>query len=1066
MCLKGKLSPSFPQLFASLFPNISDAPIRLQGKALNHIFESPNEILQSIQKYYVNETLRQVYRIIGSLDFVGNPTMLFTSFFSGVRDLVMTPSKAFMRSPTDASGVGIGVAKGTISLFSHSTSGFFGFWAKVSAAAGQGLTWLTLDPDYRTWHRDKIVVEATNLNRVWKRRGVQSLKATVARPVLDIFLGVGGAVSGFFIMPVKGYRRGGGSGLLLGVVGGTAGIVVKPVVGVLDAMAHFTASIHDIAKSVNVLDKRLQPALRLRLPYTFGIVHILTPFSQVSARAANLLRRYPVRKTRLAALSSPETLVHVEVLPNVTTDTYIIVSSCRVTLFRLRREPSGALSPSFGWEVSLSDGSKVSSRVSEHGHSGIVLTVTVSKPPEDDPLLIKPVAVDEGDIAEQSAEFEGESREGPIPQDGDTPLQSHYSVGDDAEGQYHGTARGDEGELLEWFSVLAEYQYRPQLARIHNAISCLSGEFASIIHDPSLGRTWSTEGFTSFGIYHFQPESPTEKTQGGAPLSIVSSLNRLSWVDKWTVAKLRQMDVESQRPYLDNLRERCDYNDILDTSRKMGGPNWFVLARAEALYADSIAPTPPQGGTVRFEETPETPQNVAKPKKMRRWASTPLPPIPDGRILETASEMLQFISPFKRETTPDSKKEAAPSKSRNSTETVESAVPSFSVGSGHPASPDDNAFSSFATAAEPSEEMQPYVEDSEAWEQPTPPSGSGRAVLYSSQSEPRLSTSDSYRTAREALARSSISTFYSLEPGSEVLPPPPTPPPASLPLPHPFMPPLPPPSSLGGGWGSSELEVHTRYRRHEAPPPPPPRDDRLERMERLMEGLLLLASEQALHTATVTAAAAAAATVPSEPGGGSGPARPLGTARSTSGRPYAAREGAPPPLQPHEREIAALRAELASLEEAFLTRTVDGGGDTDAADDGRGFNADDDESDRSASATGLLHDSPPASTRDLQPRRPPHPPPPRRYSSLDSDGGSSSLAAYESAQFDFTTATPSDDEEEEEQEGGERPHAAVTSEPVEAPRSALDDLERRWRRRTRRLLAPRQSSSSSPAPRP
>ena len=74
--LLGKLS--FPQLLASLFPNVSDAPIKLQGKALNHVFERPSEIIQSIRKFYVNETLRQIYRIIGSLDFVGNPTMLFS----------------------------------------------------------------------------------------------------------------------------------------------------------------------------------------------------------------------------------------------------------------------------------------------------------------------------------------------------------------------------------------------------------------------------------------------------------------------------------------------------------------------------------------------------------------------------------------------------------------------------------------------------------------------------------------------------------------------------------------------------------------------------------------------------------------------------------------------------------------------------------------------------------------------------------------------------------------------------------------------------------------------------
>ena len=130
--------------------------MRLPGKALNHVFESPSEIFQSIRKFYVNETLKQVYKIVGSLDFVGNPTILLASFFSGLRDLVVEPLMAIIRSPTDPSRVGLGFAAGTLSLFSHSTSGFFGFIAKVSAAAGQAVSTLSMDAEFRDWHRDHV----------------------------------------------------------------------------------------------------------------------------------------------------------------------------------------------------------------------------------------------------------------------------------------------------------------------------------------------------------------------------------------------------------------------------------------------------------------------------------------------------------------------------------------------------------------------------------------------------------------------------------------------------------------------------------------------------------------------------------------------------------------------------------------------------------------------------------------------------------------------------------------------------------------------------------------------
>ena len=61
--------------------------------------------MSSIKNFYVNETLKQVYKIIGSLDFVGNPTILFSSFVSGVRDLVVAPTSAFLKSPTNVSSI-------------------------------------------------------------------------------------------------------------------------------------------------------------------------------------------------------------------------------------------------------------------------------------------------------------------------------------------------------------------------------------------------------------------------------------------------------------------------------------------------------------------------------------------------------------------------------------------------------------------------------------------------------------------------------------------------------------------------------------------------------------------------------------------------------------------------------------------------------------------------------------------------------------------------------------------------------------------------------------------------
>jgi hypothetical protein len=109
-------------------------------------------------------------------------------------------------------------------------SGFFGYTSKLAAAAGQAVATISLDTEFRDWHNDKVVVAATNLNREWKRRGVQNVGMTLTRPIVDVVLGVAGGVSGVIISPIKGFKRNGPAGLPLGAAIGGIGLFAKPLV--------------------------------------------------------------------------------------------------------------------------------------------------------------------------------------------------------------------------------------------------------------------------------------------------------------------------------------------------------------------------------------------------------------------------------------------------------------------------------------------------------------------------------------------------------------------------------------------------------------------------------------------------------------------------------------------------------------------------------------------------------------------------------------------------------------------------------------------------------------------
>lgn len=127
-----KRTRNFQNVITAAFPAITDAPIRINGKAIDNIFESWSEIIANLKHFYVKEMIFQVHKVIGSVDFFGNPTMAVNSIMKGAHDFVMLPFREFLRSPNNPSKLGIGVAKGTLSLLSHFFSGIFGFVSNVS----------------------------------------------------------------------------------------------------------------------------------------------------------------------------------------------------------------------------------------------------------------------------------------------------------------------------------------------------------------------------------------------------------------------------------------------------------------------------------------------------------------------------------------------------------------------------------------------------------------------------------------------------------------------------------------------------------------------------------------------------------------------------------------------------------------------------------------------------------------------------------------------------------------------------------------------------------------------
>lgn len=107
--------------------NINDAPLEMNALAIKDMRLTLPELQSRITYHYRQDVLRQLYRVLGSADFIGNPVGLFTNVSSGVADIFYEPFQGVVVHGNKE--LGIGIAKASRSICSpykkskHSHSG-------------------------------------------------------------------------------------------------------------------------------------------------------------------------------------------------------------------------------------------------------------------------------------------------------------------------------------------------------------------------------------------------------------------------------------------------------------------------------------------------------------------------------------------------------------------------------------------------------------------------------------------------------------------------------------------------------------------------------------------------------------------------------------------------------------------------------------------------------------------------------------------------------------------------------------------------------------------------------
>ena len=87
--------------------NVNAAPIAFRALMLENSRLSMPSLIERIQLHYQEQAMAQIYRVLGSADFLGNPVGLFNNISSGFSDIFYEPYQGIVMHGNKDIGLGI-----------------------------------------------------------------------------------------------------------------------------------------------------------------------------------------------------------------------------------------------------------------------------------------------------------------------------------------------------------------------------------------------------------------------------------------------------------------------------------------------------------------------------------------------------------------------------------------------------------------------------------------------------------------------------------------------------------------------------------------------------------------------------------------------------------------------------------------------------------------------------------------------------------------------------------------------------------------------------------------------
>ncbi|XP_047359322.1 vacuolar protein sorting-associated protein 13 isoform X3 [Vespa velutina] len=223
--------------------DINDIVFKLAYFERDYTFMTNKQLISEATTHYVGQAIKQAYVLVLGLDVIGNPYGLVVGTMKGIEDLFYEPFQGAIQGPGEfAEGLYLGVR----SMLGHTVGGMAGAVSKITGAMGKGIAALTFDKDYQRKRQEQLNKQPANLQEGLARSGK------------GLIMGVVDGVTGVVMKPISGAKEEGVEGFFKGFGKGVVGLVTRPTAGVVDFASGSFGAVRRAAE-LNEEAKRVRP---------------------------------------------------------------------------------------------------------------------------------------------------------------------------------------------------------------------------------------------------------------------------------------------------------------------------------------------------------------------------------------------------------------------------------------------------------------------------------------------------------------------------------------------------------------------------------------------------------------------------------------------------------------------------------------------------------------------------------------------------------------------------------------------------------------------------------------